>query len=354
MAGNSFGNLFRVVSFGESHGQCIGGVVDGCPAGLYLEKEDIQYDLDRRRPGSSAYVTQRKETDEIHILSGIFEGKTTGTPIGLLIYNKDQRPEDYKKYKDIVRAGHADFTYRQKYKHRDYRGGGRASARETAIRVAAGAIAKKCLKQYGIEIYAYLSQIGNLNLDFTGKTHINTNPFFTSDINKISEIKDLITNLKQQGDSIGAKITAVATGVPTGLGEPVFDRLDADLAKAVMSINAVKAVEIGGGTNCVEQLGSEFIDPITSEGFLSNNAGGILGGISSGQDIIVHASVKPTSSIPKAPQAVTTDNQTTQIPITGRHDPCIGIRAVPVVEAMVALALMDHLLLQKSQQSALQ
>jgi chorismate synthase len=350
MAGNSFGNLFKIVSFGESHGHSIGGIIDGCPAGISLKKEDIQHDLDRRRPGSSAYVTQRNETDEIHILSGVFEGKTTGTPIGLLIYNKDQRPEDYKKYKHIMRAGHADFTYNQKYKHRDHRGGGRASARETAIRVAAGAIAKKCLSQYGIEIYGYLSQIGNLKLDFICKTNINTNPFFTADINKVSEIEAIITKLKQQGDSIGAKITVVATGVPTGLGEPVFDRLDADLAKAVMSINAVKAVEIGAGTKCIEQLGSEFIDPLTSTGFLSNNAGGVLGGISSGQDIIVHAAVKPTSSIPKAPQAITTDNQTIQTPITGRHDPCIGIRAVPVVEAMLALTLIDHLLLQRVQQ----
>ena len=353
MAGNSFGKLFKLTSFGESHGNCIGGIVDGCPSGISLTKEDIQFDLDRRRPGSSEYVTQRNETDEIHILSGVFEGKTTGTPIGLLIYNKDQKSTDYDKYKNILRAGHADFTYQQKYKHRDHRGGGRASARETAIRVAAGAIAKKCLQQYGIEVYAYLSQIGHLKLDFTSKANINTNPFFTSDLTKIAEIKNLINKLKQQGDSIGAKLTAIATGIPTGLGEPVFDRLDADLAKALMSINAVKAVEIGSGINCIEQLGSRFIDPLTASGFLSNNAGGVLGGISSGQDITVHAAVKPTSSIPKAPQAVTTDNQTIQTPIKGRHDPCIGIRAVPVAEAMVALTLMDHLLLKNSQQSLL-
>ncbi|WP_100642037.1 chorismate synthase [Alteromonas facilis] len=350
MSGNSFGKLFTVTTFGESHGIAIGGVVDGCPPGLALDESDLQGDLDRRKPGTSRYTTARREDDEVQILSGVFEGKTTGTSIGLLIKNKDQRSQDYSKIADRFRPGHADYTYQQKYGLRDYRGGGRSSARETAIRVAAGGIAKKYLKQvHGIEIFGYLSQLGPIELALTSPECINENPFFCPQPEKIDELDAYMRELKKSGDSIGAKVSVIAKNMPVGLGEPVFDRLDADIAHAMMGINAVKGVEIGDGFAVVEQKGSEHRDTLTPQGFATNHSGGVLGGISSGQDLIVHMALKPTSSISVPGDTITVDGEATDIVTKGRHDPCVGIRAVPIAEAMLAIVVMDHLLRHTAQ-----
>lgn len=350
MAGNSIGQHFTLTTFGESHGPALGGVVDGCPPGLALTESDIQQELDRRKPGNSQYTTARREPDTIKILSGVFNGKTTGTPIGLLIENTDQRSQDYRNIKDSFRPGHADYTYHQKYGHRDYRGGGRSSARETAIRVAAGAIAKKYLREYhGVTIHAYLAQMGDVKAEKIDLEQINQNPFFCPDNTKLEALDDLIRQLKKQGDSIGAKVQVIATHIPVGLGEPVFDRLDADIAHALMSINAVKGVEIGDGFEVVTQKGSEHRDTLSPEGFGSNRAGGVLGGISTGQSITASVALKPTSSISIPTKSMTTDGKITDIVTKGRHDPCVGIRAVPIVEAMLALVLMDHLLRHQGQ-----
>ncbi len=350
MSGNSFGKMFSVTSFGESHGPALGCVVDGCPPGLELSEEDMQKDLDRRKPGQSRFTTQRREDDAVRILSGVFEGITTGTPIGLLIENTDQRPKDYTRIKDQFRPAHADYTYFKKYGMRDYRGGGRSSARETAMRVAAGAIAKKyLLLHFGLKITGYLSQLGPISINQVQLEEVEKNPFFCPDPDKIPEIEQFMVNLGKEGNSIGAKISVHAEGVPVGLGEPVFDRLDADIAKAMMSINAVKGVELGAGFASVSQKGTEHRDEITPEGFLSNNAGGVLGGISSGQDIIVNIALKPTSSLRIPGRSITIDGQETEVVTTGRHDPCVGIRATPIAEAMLALVLMDHLLRHRAQ-----
>jgi len=350
MAGNSIGQLFKVSTFGESHGIALGGVVDGCPAGLEITEDDLQVDLDRRKPGQSRYTTQRREEDKVQILSGVFEGKTTGTSIGLLIKNGDQRSQDYGKIKDVFRPGHGDYTYWHKYGIRDYRGGGRSSARETAIRVAAGGIAKKYLKQcHGIEIKACLSQLGPIKAEQFDWDFVETNPFFFPDETKIEVLDEYMRALKKQGDSIGAKVKVVASNVPVGLGEPVFDRLDAEIAHSLMSINAVKGVEMGDGFDVVEQKGSEHRDELTPEGFKSNHAGGVLAGISTGQDIIASIALKPTSSITIPGQSLNTDNESVDMITKGRHDPCVGIRAIPIVEAMLAITLMDHLLRQRGQ-----
>ncbi|EJL6557402.1 chorismate synthase [Vibrio cholerae] len=350
MAGNSIGQHFRVTTFGESHGIALGCIVDGCPPGLTISEADLQVDLDRRRPGTSRYTTQRREPDEVKILSGVFEGKTTGTSIGLLIENTDQRSKDYSDIKDKFRPGHADYTYHQKYGVRDYRGGGRSSARETAMRVAAGAIAKKYLQQeFGIEVRAYLSQMGEVAIDKVDWNEIENNDFFCPDVDKVAAFHELIRELKKEGDSIGAKIQVVATGVPVGLGEPVFDRLDADIAHALMSINAVKGVEIGDGFDVVRQKGSQHRDPLTPQGFRSNHSGGILGGISSGQDIVANIALKPTSSITVPGETIDVNGEPTELITKGRHDPCVGIRAVPIAEAMLAIVLMDHLLRHRGQ-----
>ncbi|MBL0605868.1 chorismate synthase [Aeromonas caviae] len=350
MAGNSFGQLFRVTTFGESHGLALGAVVDGCPPGLEISEDDLQGDLDRRKPGTSRYTTQRREADEVKILSGVFEGKTTGTSIGLLIENTDQRSKDYSEIKDLFRPGHADYTYHQKYGQRDYRGGGRSSARETAMRVAAGAIAKKYLKQvHGIEIVGFLSQLGPIKAEGFDESQIEQNPFFFPDAGKLESLDEYMRALKKEGNSVGAKVCVVARNVPVGLGEPVFDRLDADIAHAMMGINAVKGVEIGDGFAVVEQKGSEHRDEMTPTGFASNHAGGILGGISSGQDIVVSMALKPTSSITVPGKTITTSGEATEMITKGRHDPCVGIRAVPIAEAMLALVLMDHLLRHRAQ-----
>ncbi|CAJ1897295.1 Chorismate synthase [Aeromonas hydrophila] len=350
MAGNSFGQLFRVTTFGESHGLALGAVVDGCPPGLEISEADLQGDLDRRKPGTSRYTTPRREPDEVKILSGVFEGKTTGTSIGLLIENTDQRSKDYSDIKDLFRPGHADYTYHQKYGQRDYRGGGRSSARETAMRVAAGAIAKKYLKQvHGIEITGFLSQLGPIKAEAFDAAQIEQNPFFFPDAGKLEVLDQYMRDLKKEGNSIGAKVQVIASNVPVGLGEPVFDRLDADIAHAMMGINAVKGVEIGDGFAVVEQKGSEHRDEMTPAGFASNHAGGILGGISSGQDIVVSLGLKPTSSITVPGKTITTEGEATEMITKGRHDPCVGIRAVPIAEAMLALVLMDHLLRHRAQ-----
>ncbi|MFQ1655939.1 chorismate synthase [Aeromonas veronii] len=350
MAGNSFGQLFRVTTFGESHGLALGAVVDGCPPGLEISEADLQGDLDRRKPGTSRYTTPRREPDEVKILSGVFEGKTTGTSIGLLIENTDQRSKDYSDIKDLFRPGHADYTYHQKYGQRDYRGGGRSSARETAMRVAAGAIAKKYLKQvHGIEITGFLSQLGPIKAEAFDAAQIEQNPFFFPDAGKLEALDQYMRDLKKEGNSIGAKVQVIARNVPVGLGEPVFDRLDADIAHAMMGINAVKGVEIGDGFAVVEQKGSEHRDEMTPAGFASNHAGGILGGISSGQDIVVSLGLKPTSSITVPGKTITTEGEATEMITKGRHDPCVGIRAVPIAEAMLALVLMDHLLRHRAQ-----
>jgi len=350
MSGNTIGKLFTVTTFGESHGVALGCIVDGCPPGLPLTEADLQIDLDRRKPGTSRFTTQRREDDLVEILSGTFEGLTTGTPIGLLIRNTDQKSKDYGKIKDLFRPGHADYTYHQKYGVRDYRGGGRSSARETAMRVAAGAVARKYLReQCGIEIRGYLAQLGPIAIETVDWDEIDNNPFFCPDASKVPQMEEYMAALNKEGNSVGAKITVVATGVPVGLGEPVFDRLDAELAHGLMSINAVKGVEIGAGFACVAQKGTEHRDEMTPEGFLSNNAGGILGGISTGQDIIAHIALKPTSSIRIPGRSVDIDGNPAEIITTGRHDPCVGIRATPIAEAMMALTLMDHLLRHRAQ-----
>lgn len=350
MSGNTIGRLFQVTTFGESHGPALGCIIDGCPPGLELSEADFTRDVDRRRTGTSKFVSQRKEEDAVRILSGVFEGRTTGTSIGLLVENTDARSRDYDKIKDRFRPGHADYTYQQKYGFRDYRGGGRSSARETVMRVAAGAIARKYLAtRLGIEIHGYLSQIGSLVLDPVAPETAYDNPFFCPDPSRVKELEDLIWKMREEGDSIGARITVIAKGVPPGLGEPVFDRLDADLAYAMMGINAVKAVEVGAGVNVVAQRGSEHRDELTPTGFTSNNAGGVLGGISSGQDIIVHASLKPTSSIQVPGRTITVDGAPVEVVTTGRHDPCVGIRATPIAEAMMAIVLMDHWLRHRAQ-----
>ncbi|CNE77611.1 chorismate synthase [Yersinia mollaretii] len=350
MAGNSIGQFFRVTTFGESHGIALGCIIDGVPPGIPITEADIQLDLDRRRPGTSRYTTQRREPDEVRILSGVFEGLTTGTSIGLMIENTDQRSQDYSAIKDVFRPGHADYTYEQKYGVRDYRGGGRSSARETAMRVAAGAIAKKYLAQkFGVQVRGYLAQIGDISCDLIDWDLVEQNPFFCPDASKLESLDALMRELKKAGDSIGAKITVVAEHVPVGLGEPVFDRLDADLAHALMSINAVKGVEIGDGFAVVTKRGSENRDEITPQGFQSNHAGGILGGISSGQPVVAHIALKPTSSIMVPGQTINRQGEAVEMVTRGRHDPCVGIRAVPIAEAMMAIVLMDHLLRQRAQ-----
>ena len=350
MSGNSFGKLFTVTGFGESHGLALGCIVDGCPPGLPLNEADLQVDLDRRKPGKSRHTTQRRESDEVQILSGVFEGKTTGSPIGLIIHNTDQKSKDYSKIKDRFRPGHADYTYQQKYGIRDYRGGGRSSARETAMRVAAGAIAKKYLKQkYGTEVRGYLAQLGPLSLELKDWSAVDENPFFSPDPTRVPELEEYMDALRKSGDSVGARVNVVATGMPVGLGEPIFDRLDADIAHAMMSINAVKGVEIGAGFDCVAQKGTEHRDEITPDGFLSNHAGGVLGGISSGQDILVSIALKPTSSIRLPGQTIDVQGQPVEVVTTGRHDPCVGIRATPIAEAMLAIVLMDHVLRHRAQ-----
>ena len=350
MAGNTFGRVFTVTSFGESHGPAIGCVVDGCPPGLALSVDDIQQDLDRRKPGTSRHVTQRQESDTVEILSGVFEGKTTGTPIALLIRNEDARSRDYGNLIDTFRPGHADYTYWQKYGIRDHRGGGRASARETAVRVAAAAIAKKWLhEKYGVVIRGYLSQLGPLEAPFTSWGEVSKNPFFSASSEVVPKLESFMDELRKAGDSVGAKITTVAESMPVGWGAPVYAKLDADLASAMMSINAVKGVEIGAGFGSVTQRGSEHGDELTPEGFLTNHAGGILGGISTGQDLVVTIAIKPTSSIRIPRRSIDKEGNAVTVETNGRHDPCVGIRATPIAEAMMALVLMDHALLHRAQ-----
>ena len=350
MSGNTFGTLFSVTTFGESHGPAIGCVVDGCPPGMPLNEDDIQPFLDKRKPGQSKYTTQRREDDKVQILSGVFEGITTGVPIALLIQNTDQRSSDYDEIKNLFRPGHADYTYQHKYGHRDYRGGGRSSARETAARVAAGAIARLYLRRtLNLEIVGYLQQMGDLVLTFENEAEINNNPFFCPNNTQIQQLSDYITRLRRQGDSVGARVNVIARGVPVGLGDPVFDKLDATLAYAMMSINAVKGVEIGAGFAAVEQLGSTHRDEMSQQGFLSNNSGGVLGGISTGQLLEVSMALKPTSSITIPGKTVNLLGEEVSVVTKGRHDPCVGIRAVPIAEAMMALVLMDHFLRFKAQ-----
>ena len=350
MSGNSFGKIFTLTTAGESHGDALLGIVDGCPPGMKLTEEDLQGDLDLRKPGSSRHTTQRRESDAVKIVSGTFEGVTTGTPIGLLIENNDQRPRDYTKIANSFRPGHADFSYQQKYGIRDYRGGGRSSARETAIRVAAGGIAKKYLgEKFNIKIQGYLAQLGPITFENFDWDEVHNNPFFCPDSNKVQELEDYMDNLRKSGDSIGARINVVASNMVTGLGEPIFDRLDADIAHAMMSINAVKGIEIGAGFQVVNQKGSDHRDLITPEGFKSNNSGGILGGISSGQDLLISIALKPTSSIRLPAESIDKKGQSTEISTTGRHDPCVGIRATPIAEAMLAITLMDHALRNRAQ-----
>jgi len=350
MSHNTFGHLFRVTTWGESHGPALGCVVDGCPPGMELSAEDIQQDLDRRKPGTSRHVTQRRESDTVEILSGVFEGRTTGTPIALLIMNEDQRSKDYSKIMNTFRPGHADYVYWQKYGIRDHRGGGRSSARETAVRVAAGAIARKWLgAKYGLVIRGYMSQLGPIDIPFRQWEAVTQNAFFAADAGMVPRLEEFMDKLRKSGDSVGAKISVVAEGTPVGWGEPVYDRLDAEIAYAMMSINAVKGVEIGAGFAAVAQKGTEHSDEITPEGFLSNNAGGILGGISTGQDIVVNIAVKPTSSIRLARRSIDKAGNPAIVETHGRHDPCVGIRATPIAEAMLALVLMDHALRHRAQ-----
>ncbi|MGB1257659.1 MAG: chorismate synthase [Thiolinea sp.] len=350
MSGNTFGKLFTVTTFGESHGPAIGCVVDGCPPGMELCAEDLQIDLDRRKPGTSRHTTQRREADEVEILSGVFEGKTTGTSIGLLIRNMDQRSKDYSNIMDRFRPGHADYTYYKKFGFRDYRGGGRSSARETAMRVAAGAIAKKYLKQcFGVSVRGYLSQLGPIKAENFDWNQVEQNPFFSPDADKVPEMEAYMDALRKEGNSVGAKITVVAQGVPPGWGEPVFDRIDADIAHAMMSINASKGVEIGAGFDSVAQKGTEHRDEITIDGFVQNQSGGTLGGISSGQDIVVHTAFKPTSSMRIPGESINLQGEPVEVVTKGRHDPCVGIRATPICEAMLALTLMDHALRHRAQ-----
>ncbi len=350
MSGNTFGKIFTITSFGESHGPALGCIIDGCPPGLELTEADLQNDLERRKPGKTRHTTQRREDDMVRILSGVFEGKTTGTPIGLMIENTDQRSKDYSNILDRFRPGHADYTYLQKYGLRDYRGGGRSSARETAMRVAAGAVAKKYLKdRYGIEIRGYMAQLGPISADKFDWDAVEENPFFFPDADKVAELENYMDALRKEGNSVGARINVVATGMMPGLGEPIFDRLDADIAHAMMSINAVKGVEIGAGFESVTQKGTEHRDEMTTEGFLSNHAGGVLGGISSGQDILVSIALKPTSSIRLPGQSIDLEGNPVEVVTTGRHDPCVGIRATPIAEAMLAITLMDHVLRHRAQ-----
>ena len=350
MSGNSFGKLFTVTGFGESHGPAIGCIVDGCPPGMALCEADLQHDLDRRKPGKSRHTTQRREADQVRILSGVFEGVTTGTPIALLIENTDQRSKDYSEIMDRFRPGHADYTYLQKYGLRDYRGGGRSSARETAMRVAAGAIAKKYLaEKHGVLIRGYMAELGPIKYENFDWDAVEQNVFFFPDAGKLAELETYMDALRKEGNSIGARINVVATGVPPGWGEPIFDRLDAELAHALMSINAVKGVEIGAGFASVEQKGTEHRDEITPEGFLTNNAGGVLGGISSGQDIVASLALKPTSSIRLPGRSVDIHGKPVEVVTKGRHDPCVGIRATPIAEAMMAIVLMDHMLRHRAQ-----
>jgi chorismate synthase len=350
MSGNSFGTLFSVTSFGESHGPALGGVVDGCPPGLELSEADLQAELDRRKPGTSRHVTQRQEPDQVEILSGVFEGKTTGTSIGFLIRNQDAKSKDYAAIAETFRPGHADYTYWQKYGIRDYRGGGRSSARETAVRVAAGAIARKWLRErYGVEIRGYLSQIGPHRLELKSWDAVAQNSFFSPDPDIVPTLDAFMDQLRRDGDSVGAKVTVVASNVPVGWGEPVYGRLDADIAAAMMGVNAAKGVEIGAGFAAIEQRGSQHGDEMTPEGFLSNHAGGVLGGISTGQDVVVSVALKPTSSIRVPRQSIDKQGKPVTVETTGRHDPCVGIRATPIVEAMLACVLMDHALRHRAQ-----
>jgi chorismate synthase len=350
MSGNTLGKLFTVTTFGESHGPALGCIVDGCPPGMALSEADIQPWLELRRTGTSRHTSQRKEPDQVKILSGIFEGRTTGTPIGLLVENQDQRSRDYEKIKDRFRPGHADYTYQQKYGFRDYRGGGRSSARETVMRVAAGAIARKYLaERLGVQIRGYLAQLGPLELEPKSIDTSYDNPFFSPDPSRLEELEQYMIDLRRDGDSVGARVNVIASGVPVGLGEPVFDRLDAQIAHAMMSINAVKGVEIGAGFAAVAQRGSQHRDELTPQGFRSNNAGGILGGISTGQDIVVSIALKPTSSITIPGETIDVDGNVTDVITTGRHDPCVGLRATPIAEAMLALVLMDHYLRHRAQ-----
>ena len=350
MSGNSFGQIFTLTSFGESHGPAIGGVIDGCPPGMKLTELDIQIDLDRRKPGTSKFVTQRKEDDSVEILSGVFEGVTTGAPIGLIIRNKDQRSQDYSKIQEVFRPGHADITYLNKYGIRDFRGGGRSSARETAIRVAGGAIAKKWLKENkGIEVMGYLKQLGEIDIPFENWEVVNKNPFFSPNKSILKDLEIYLNDIRADKNSVGANIFVCAKNMPIGLGEPVFSRLDADIASAMMSINATKGVEIGAGFKSVTQKGTEHSDEMSSKGFKSNNAGGVLGGISTGQDIAVNVAFKPTSSIPQDRHSIDTDGNEVDMKTTGRHDPCVAIRAVPIVEAMLSLVIIDHVLRDRAQ-----
>ncbi|HIE77798.1 MAG TPA: chorismate synthase [Candidatus Thioglobus sp.] len=350
MSGNSFGKLFTVTTAGESHGDSIVGIVDGCPPGMLLSESDLQGDLDLRKPGTSRHTTQRREDDLVKILSGVFEGKTTGTPIALSIQNIDQRSKDYSNIANTFRPGHADYTYSQKYGFRDYRGGGRSSARETAIRVACGGVAKKYLKEnLGIEVRGYLSQLGPIKAESFDWSEVHNNPFFCPDPSKIKELEEYMDALRKSGDSIGARINVVASGMPVGLGEPIFDRLEADIAHGMMSINAVKGVEIGAGFSSITQHGTEHRDAITPKGFKTNHSGGVLGGISSGQDILVSIALKPTSSLRLPVETVDMDGNATEVVTKGRHDPCVGIRATPIAEAMLAITLMDHALRHRAQ-----
>jgi chorismate synthase len=350
MSGNTIGRLFTVTSYGESHGPAIGCVVDGCPPGLALDESDLARDLERRRPGKTRHTTQRRETDQARILSGVFEGRTTGTPIHLMIENVDQRSKDYSKIADRFRPAHADYAYQHKYGLRDHRGGGRSSARETAMRVAAGAIAKKYLEtRAGIRVRGYLAQLGPIRVQDFDWDEVDRNPFFCPDAHRVPELEAYMDALRKEGNSIGARITVVASGVPPGLGEPIFDRLDADIAHALMSINAVKGVEIGDGFACVEQKGTEHRDEMTPAGFLSNHAGGTLGGISSGQDIVASIALKPTSSIRLPGRSIDVHGDPVEVVTTGRHDPCVGIRATPIAEAMLAIVIMDHYLRHRAQ-----
>lgn len=353
MSGNTIGKLFTVTTFGESHGPALGCVIDGCPPGLAVSAEDLQLELDRRKPGKSRFETQRREADEVEILSGVFEGKTTGTSIGLIIRNTDQRSKDYSKIKDTYRPNHADYSFQQKYGVRDYRGGGRSSARETAMRVAAGAVAKKYLKEtLGLEIRGYMSQLGPIKLGFDNWQSVNENPFFCADESRVGELEEFMMALNKKGDSVGAELTIIATGMPTGLGEPVFDKLDAEVAYAMMGINAVKGVQIGAGFDCIDATGSTQRDELSPEGFLANHAGGIVGGISTGQDLVARIALKPTSSIRLAGKSIDSDGNAAEVITTGRHDPCVGVRATPIAEAMLALVLMDHFLRQRGQNGA--
>ena len=350
MSGNTYGKLFTVSTFGESHGPAIGCIVDGCPPGMELSEADLQVDLDRRKPGMSRHTTQRRESDQVKILSGVFEGKTTGVPIALLINNTDQRSKDYSNIKDQFRPGHADYTYYKKYGLRDYRGGGRSSARETAMRVAAGGIAKKYLKErYGIEVKGYLSQLGPIKIETVDWNEVDNNPFFSPDVSKVKEMENYMDALRKEGESIGAKITTIATGVPPGLGEPIFDRLDAEISHSMMSINAAKGVEIGAGFDSIMQKGTIHRDEITLDGFDGNNAGGILGGISTGQDIVVNTAFKATSSLRLPGRSVNIQGEAIEVITKGRHDPCVGIRATPICEAQLAMTLMDHMLRHRAQ-----